>query len=117
LIITDIVADSSESDKNFHDFRQLRSAPIRGLTWSVTVRRGSEFAVPSGSGSPSQDLGLVLDLGIDLMERRCVYPPVMGAEQQFPASGKEDSNVGTSSAAVTAVGRGQTFSCNCSTHG
>jgi hypothetical protein len=64
-----------------------RSPLIGALTWSVTVRRGSDFAVRSSRRSGRQDLGLVLDLGVYGFEGRGVGTPMVGAEHQFSATG------------------------------
>ena len=64
-----------------------QSPRMRALTWGVTVRGGSDFAVRGGSRGGRQDLSLVLDLGVYGFEGRGVGTPMVGAEHQFSASG------------------------------
>src|SRR4051812_16472401 len=76
----------------------------------------SDFAVRRRTRRRRQVLGLILDIGMNRLKRGRMRTPVVSAEQQLSAGRQEDSNVGTSSAAVTTVGRGQSFSSSCSTH-
>lgn len=67
----------------------------------------SALAVRRCMRSMCESVGLVEDLGVDGAQGWCVGAPMVGTEQQFAATGEDNSQVGARSAAVATVGCGQ----------